>query len=136
MEDSILTSTKKILGIDESYTAFDLDILTNINGVFTNLVQMGIGPVNGFVIEDKDADWVDFLGEDLNLSAVKTYIFLRVRMLFDPPTTSYLISAMNEQIKEIEWRLSSHRESIAWVSPIIPRDPSFDVPVLDGGAPA
>jgi hypothetical protein len=111
MTESILNSTKKILGISEDYTAFDLDILTHINSVFSTLHQLGVGPVNGFVIEDADAEWMDFLQFDTRLNAVKTYVYLRVRLLFDPPQTSYLIGAMKEQIQELEWRLNMVHET-------------------------
>lgn len=115
MSDSILTSTKKILGIDAAYEQFDLDIITHINSVFSTLSQLGIGPVGGFMIEDATPVWSDFLNNDINLNSVKTYVYLRVRLLFDPPTTSYLITALNEQVRELEWRLSVKREDEAWV---------------------
>lgn len=128
MSDSILDSTKKILGIDPSYTPFDLDIMTHINSVFFTLNQLGIGPAEGFMIEDSTAVWNDFVGgEDFNLNAVKTYVYLRVRLLFDPPTTGYLIDAMKQQIQELEWRLNVHREN----SPL----PEAGVVVIDGGTP-
>lgn len=117
MSDSILTSTKKVLGVDDAYTAFDVDILMHINTVLATLNQLGIGPDAGFMIEDKAATWADFLGTDLRLNPVKSYVYLRVRMLFDPPTTSFLINAMNEQVKELEWRLNVQRESLSWVDP-------------------
>lgn len=117
METSILTSTKKILGVPEDYTVFDQDIITHINSVFSTLTQLGVGPAEGFLIEDEGADWFEFIGDDPQLNAVKTYVFLRVRQLFDPPTTSYLITAFNEQIKELEWRLNSYREETMWVDP-------------------
>lgn len=107
MDGSILTSTKKVLGIDEAYTAFDSDIIMHLNSVIATLNQLGVGPANGFMIEDKLPKWSDFLGNDLNLNAVKTYACLRVRMLFDPPTTSYHLQALNEQIRELEWRLNA-----------------------------
>ena len=110
MTDSILTSTKKILGIDEDYEAFDVDVVTHINGVFSTLNQLGIGPEEGFMIDDKSDLWSDFLGDNLRLNNVKTYMYLRVRMLFDPPTTSYLIEALNTQVKELEWRINVNRE--------------------------
>lgn len=126
MEHSILTSTKKILGIDKSYTAFDLDIIIHINSVFSTLNQLGIGPDNGFMIEDEAATWHDFLHDaDPRYNSVKTYMFLRVRMLFDPPATSFHIQALNEQVKELEWRLNVLRESA----------PTF-VNEFDGGAPS
>lgn len=117
MEASILLSTKKILGISPDYTVFDLDIITHINTAFSTLTQLGLGPVAGFMIEDESATWDDFIADDLQYNSVKTYVFLRVRMLFDPPQTSYLITAMNEQIKELEWRLNAHREEAGWVDP-------------------
>ena len=132
MSDSILTGTKKILGIEESYTAFDPDITTHINAVFSTLHQLGVGPEDGFMIEDKEVTWDDFLGSDPRLNNVKSYIYLRVRMLFDPPATSYHITAMKEQIQEFEWRLTAYREETKWVSPV-PID-FEDLPaVLDGG---
>jgi hypothetical protein len=117
MTDSILTSTKKILGIAEDYEAFDVDVLTHINSVFSTLNQLGIGPEEGFAIEDAVATWSDFLGDDLRLNNVKTYVYLRVRLLFDPPTTSFLIASLNEQAKELEWRINVQREGDAWVDP-------------------
>jgi hypothetical protein len=115
--DSILTSTKKVLGIDESYTAFDVDILMHINSVFVTLNQLGVGPAVGFAIEDETTTWDAFLGTDLRLNNVKSYIYLRVRMLFDPPATSYLIEAMKTQILELEYRMNYYREETAWVDP-------------------
>lgn len=117
MADSILDSTKKILGIDASYTAFDPDILVHINTCFMVLNQIGIGPDAGFSIVDNTATWDSYLGTDLNLNPVRTYVYLRVRLLFDPPTTSYVIEAMKQQIQELEWRLSVKREGASWTDP-------------------
>lgn len=117
MEQSILISTKKILGVAPDYTVFDLDIITHINTAFTTLAQLGIGPTEGFMIEDEEAVWADFLNSDLQLNSVKTYVHLRVRMLFDPPQTSFHIAAMKEQILEFEVRLSIHREGLEWTDP-------------------
>jgi hypothetical protein len=117
METSILNSTKKILGIASDYTAFDLDIITHINSVFSTLAQLGVGPVEGFMIEDDTAEWNDFILDETQLNSVKSYVYLRVRLLFDPPTTSYLINAYNTQISELEWRLNTHREETQWVDP-------------------
>lgn len=117
METSILISTKKVLGLADTYTVWDLDIITHINTAFSTLTQLGIGPVGGFVIEDKIPVWADFIGTDKQLNSVKTYVFLKVRQLFDPPQTSYLISAMEKQIQELEWRLNTHREETGWVDP-------------------
>lgn len=111
MSDSILISTKKILGIDADYTAFDVDIITHINSVFTTLTQLGVGPVTGFYIEDEAATWDDYLKPWMNLNAVKSYMYLRVRLLFDPPTTSYHIQSLKEQVLELEWRLNVQVDS-------------------------
>jgi hypothetical protein len=123
MEQSILTSTKKILGIAEDYTVFDLDIITHINSAFSILTQLGVGPADGFMIDDATAVWTDFMAEDFQYNSVKSYDFLRVRQLFDPPSTSYLISAVERQIQELEWRLNVHREEMEWVDPDPPRQP-------------
>jgi hypothetical protein len=118
--DSILNSVKKNLGLDASYLAFDDDVIMNINSVFGTLNQLGIGPADGFAIEDDSAVWDDFLAGDVKLNSVKMYVYLRVRLAFDPPTTSYHISAVNDQIRELEWRLNTYREEASWVSPITP----------------
>lgn len=119
MEQSILTSIKKNLGIDASYTVFDQDLITYINAAFSTLTQLGVGPAVGFMIEDADAVWNDFivLDDDREYNSIKIYIQLRVRMLFDPPQTSYLLDAMTAQINQLEWRLNVHREETGWVDP-------------------
>lgn len=130
MEESILTSTKKILGMDEGYTAFDLDILTHINSAFSTLNQLGIGPVEGFRIDDAAPEWSAFIGDDPRLNNVKTYVFLRVKLLFDPPATSFHTTALQEEVKQLEWRLNVQREETEWV------DPDPDIPeILDLGTP-
>lgn len=111
MESSILTSTKKILGIVESYTVFDLDIITCINAAFSVLSQLGVGPADGFMIEDSGDEWEDFDVPQNQLNVVRTYVFLKTRLLFDPPTTSFLIEATTKQIEEYEWRLNVFREN-------------------------
>lgn len=105
MVNSILTSVKKMVGIDESYTHFDPDIIMHINTVFFTLNQLGVGPDTPFRIEDASTTWDEFM-EDGELEAVKSYMFLRVRMLFDPPTNGTLVNSINESIKEFEWRLN------------------------------
>ena len=110
METSILISTKKVLGIAEDYTVFDLDIITHINATFSLLNQLGVGPVEGFFIEDDSSTWDEFVVPPNQLNLVKTYVILKVRMLFDPPATGFLTTAMENQIKEYEWRLNVFRE--------------------------
>ena len=118
MEQSILISTKKILGIDKDYTVFDLDIITHINSAFSTLTQLGVGPAEGFMIEDDSAVWTDFIDPpDFQYNSVKSYVFLKVKQLFDPPHTSYLITAVEKQIQELEWRLNVYREETGWTDP-------------------
>lgn len=119
MEQSILKGTKKILGIADDYDVFDLDIITHINTAFSTLTQLGVGPTAGFMIDDESEEWDDFIDPliDPQYNSVRSYVFLKVRALFDPPTTSYLISATERQIAELEWRLNVHREETQWVDP-------------------
>lgn len=114
MEDRILTSTKKVLGVPEDYTAFDLDIIIHINAAFSVLNQLGVGPEEGFMIEDDDAVWSDYLIDPIKLNMVRTFVFLKVKIVFDPPTTSFLIEALNKQIAEYEWRIKEQREVELW----------------------
>ena len=110
--ESILTSVKKMLGISESYVVFDADILMHINSVFATLTQLGVGPIEGFAIEDANATWRDFLQEGSKLEFVKSYMYLQVRMLFDPPLTSSVLESMNRMASEYEWRLQVAAESV------------------------
>lgn len=103
---SILDSTKKILGLAPEYTAFDLDIITHINSVLASLNQLGVGPEGAFFITGSDETWTDFVGVDPKYNLVKSYLYLRVRLLFDPPATSFAIAAMEKQVQEMEWRLN------------------------------
>ena len=104
--ESILTSIKKLLGIEDEYTQFDNDLIMHINTVFLNLTQLGVGPSEGFMIEDDAAIWEDFIGDSTQLQAVKTYVYLKVKLLFDPPLSSSVIDSMNRMISELEWRLN------------------------------
>ena len=105
--DSILTSVKKMLGISEEYEHFDPDIIMHINSVFMVLTQLGVGPAEGFKIEDKAAVWSDFILDTTMLEAVKSYMYLKVRLLFDPPLSSAVLDSMNRLISELEWRLNA-----------------------------
>ena len=107
--DSILTSIKKLLGISEEYENFDQDIRIHINTVFGVLHQLGIGPENGFFIEDKTALWYDYTMSP-KLEMIKTYVYLKVRLIFDPPANSFLLDSINRQISELEWRLNVRAE--------------------------
>lgn len=103
--ESILASVKKTLGIDETHTGFDEDIILHINSVFAILQQMGVGPEEGFSISDDSAIWYDYISDVNQLNFVKSYIYLKVRLLFDPPVSSGAIESINKLISELEWRL-------------------------------
>lgn len=120
METSILKSTKKILGIPEDDTSFDLDVATHINTAFSTLNQMGVGAVDGFSIDDDgELKWEDYLPEEKLVlrNMVKDFVYLTVRNLFDPPDTSYLIKAHQDQLEQLGWRINTERESTDWVDP-------------------
>lgn len=104
--DSILTSIKKLLGIEEEYTQFDTDIIVGINSALMTLSQLGVGLTTSFMITDKTSTWVDFLGDKNDIEGVKLHVYLKTRLSFDPPSNSFLIDAIKEQIKELEWRLN------------------------------
>lgn len=110
--ESILISIKKMLGITEEYTHFDADLIMHINSVFVTLKQLGVGPKEGFRIEDDTSLWSDFIPEDdMRFESVKTYIYLKVRLLFDPPLNSAVIESINRISNELEWRLNIEAES-------------------------
>lgn len=111
MAQSILDSTKKILGVPADYDVFDVDIVMHINSALSTLNQLGVGPVDGFAIEDGEPTWEDFLGGDKRLNNVQTFVYLNVRFLFDPPSTSYLLAAQKSLIEELTVRISIQREN-------------------------
>lgn len=103
---SILTSVKKYLGMTEEYDAFDPDIVDDINTVFTILYQMGVGPKDSpFEIHDSSSKWEEFVSGP-KLNAVKSYMYKKVRLMFDPPSSSSAQSAFKQQCDELEWRLN------------------------------
>lgn len=104
--ESILTSIKKLLGITEDETHFDQDIIMHINSVFSILTQMGVGPVDGFVIRDSNSVWNDFIKDDTRLELIKSYVHMKVRLMFDPPASSTILQSINLLISELEWRIS------------------------------
>lgn len=108
---SILKTIKKLLGIPDDQTNFDVDLIVHINSVLMTLTQLGVGPEEGFVIADEYANWEDFIPEDDRLDMVKSYMYLRVRLLFDPPLSSSVLAAMERTISEFEWRLNVKAES-------------------------
>lgn len=110
--ESILTSIKKMLGPTAEYEYFDPDIITHINTAFMELNQLGVGPAEGFEIEDETTTWNDYIPEDdKNFKAVKTLIYLKVRLVFDPPSNSTILESINTTIDRLEWRLNFEAES-------------------------
>lgn len=109
--DSVLTSIKKLLGITEEYDQFDKDLIMHINSVLMVLTQIGVGPSNGMIINDSSTTWNDILSDTSNIEAVKTYVYLKVKMIFDPPSSSSVADAMNRSINEYEWRLNINADS-------------------------
>ena len=117
--NSILDDVKKVLGIGYDYDAFDIDIIMHINSAFATLHQLGVGPEGGFSIADRNAVWVDFIGDLTIANSVKTYIYVRVRLIFDPPATSFAIASFENVAKEIEWRLTAVMEGVNPPWPIV-----------------
>ncbi len=104
--ESILNSVKKLLGIAEEYTQFDTDLVIDINSVFSILTQLGVGPQDGFSISDESTVWGDFLQDKTLLEFVKTYMYLKVKLLFDPPLSSAVMNSITQLISELEWRIN------------------------------
>lgn len=111
MDDSILTSIKKLLGLADEYVCFDTDIIMHINTALMILHQLGVGPPEGFRITDKTSTWNDYLSDDITLESVKTYVGLKVRILFDPPQNSTVMDSMNREINMLEWRINTEVEN-------------------------
>ena len=109
--ESILTSIKKMLGITEDYEHFDADLIMHINSVFLILTQLGVGPSEGFSIKDKTDVWSDFIPNDHKLESVKSYIYMKAKLLFDPHLSSTVMESMNRMISEFEWRLNVQAET-------------------------
>lgn len=110
--DSILTSIKGMLGVTEAHTNFDNEIIAHINSVFADLTQMGVGPAEGFYIEDKSATWDEFVYDNLLLNSVKSYMQLRLKLLFDPGSIgSSTLASYERQIAQWEWRLNIAAET-------------------------
>ena len=110
MATSILTSIKKLIGPTEDDTSFDVDIIMHINSAFFRLNQLGVGPSDGFFITDKTTTWEEFLASRKDLEAVKTYVYQKVRLLFDPPQSAFLVEAIKDSIKEFEWTINIQAE--------------------------
>ena len=106
MEYSILNTIKKMLGLDANYTAFDTDIIVHINSALMTLTQLGVGSPSGFSITSSLATWQDFIGTASDLEAIKSFIYLKTRLAFDPPATSFVLEAIKAMISEYEWRIN------------------------------
>lgn len=130
MEESILNSVKKVLGLDAEYDAFDIDVMMHTNSALSKLESLGVGPEGGFMITGPEETWSDFIGSDPRYNSVKTYVYLNVKLIFDPPATSFATNAFEEQIKELGWRLNVTREGDNRSTPV--ENPPQ---ILDGGAP-
>ena len=104
--DSILISIKKVLGIEQEDTHFDPDIILSINSVLMVLNQLGIGPITGLIITGEEETWTALLGDRKDIESVKIFVYLKVRLLFDPPTNAFLVEAIERQTKELEWRIN------------------------------
>ena len=118
-DGSILNETKQVLGLGSDYTPFDQSIILHINSIFGVLHQLGVGPEEQFFIIDETSKWESFVGDTNKINMVKTYMYLRVRLLFDPPTTSFAIKAMEDQIREFEYRLNTISEETRWRDPFV-----------------
>lgn len=106
MNESIFDSIKALLGPDASYDVFDADIMIHINTALSVLTHLGIGPAEGFMITGSDETWGEFLGDDKRLNMAKTYVYMKVKIAFDPPVNSSVLNAYQEACKEYEWRLN------------------------------
>ena len=139
MTTSILADTKKALGLAPEYTPFDPEIIMHINSVLADLNQLGVGPDIGLAIVDETNLWTELLASDARMNHVKSYIFMRVKMLFDPPTLGYVLTSMEKMIEKAEWRINAAREDIKY--PIVATEEDLDLSedpfeeglILDGG---
>lgn len=104
--ESILTTTKLLLGISEDDTFFDTQIILLINDALSTLVQLGLGPEDGYAIQDDSNAWCEFLGDTKLLESAKTYVYLSVKLAFDPPTSSSVLESYNRKLDQLEWRLN------------------------------
>jgi hypothetical protein len=139
MEQSILASVKKVIGAPSDYDAFDEDIIMHINMVFNTLNDLGVGPAEGFMIEDDTAKWADYIpSNDNRVNSIKTFIYLSVRMIFDPPRESWVVTSLEKQLDQLAWRINVRQEATNYfhddprVDVALPVDkrpfPSYDVP--------
>ena len=105
MEESILKTIKQLIGCPDDFEQFDLDLIVHINSAFATLTQLGVGPKEGYRITGSDNEWSEFEDDAQKLSLIKDYVYIKTRLLFDPPTSGSLMDSLKEQLKEMEWRL-------------------------------
>lgn len=120
--ESILDSMKKLLGMDASYTVFDVDLVIHINSIFATLAQFGVGPPEGFFIQGSGEEWHTFTSDNVLINNVKSYMYLKLRLMFDPPSSSSVLKSMEEQTKELEWRMKVAADT----SSLIPSSSSYE----------
>jgi len=126
VKDSILQSTKKMIGLEAEYDAFDLDIVTHINTAFATLFQAGVGPLEGFSIEDESFTWNQFIGNRMEINGVKSYVFFSVKLAFDPPASSFGLANIEKQLTELIWRLN-----VADDFSIVPIEPEPEIVLVE-----
>lgn len=125
MTDSILTTTKNALGIEESNTSFDDELVMHINSVLSEFTQLGLGPDVGYAITDASQTWADFISDELRYNQAKSLLFLKVRMLFDPPSIGYVLTALEKVIEKAEWRVNIAREEVVY-PPVVETDDDLE----------
>ena len=118
LDNSILNTTKAALGVELTDTDFDAELLTHINSVLSDLTQLGVGPQTGFFVTDDLAEWGDMIGEEPRLFMIKSYVFNRVKLFFDPPSIGFVLTAMKDQIEKAEWRIAVVIDTIKSEIPI------------------
>lgn len=128
MTASILNTIKKMLGLSEDYTVYDVDVITLINSALMTLQQYGVGPKQGFIVTSSEQTWGEFFAESngKQLEAVKMYVYLKVKMVFDPPQTSFVMDAFKETCQETEWRLKEQMESYPGDLPRVEPTPVYE----------
>lgn len=112
MEESILITIKKKLGLSKDYEAFDTDVITNINSSLMRLCTLGVGPKTGFRITGAYETWDDFIGRRIDLEGIKDFIYMKARIVFDPPSSAAALQALKEEVKELEFCLGVQAENI------------------------
>ena len=122
---SILDSVKQMLGIESEDTSFDKELIMHTNGALMVMTQLGVGPVTGFSISDKEQNWAEFLQDRTDMDLVFNDVYLRVKLIFDPPQNSFLVNSINNQIKEYDWRIE------AWHDPVMSKPETYTTAAME-----